>query len=244
MVAMVAVAGFAVPAVADEARIEADRPDQTNGPGVVAPGAFQLEVGWTRDQAQGVTAHSIGEGLLRVGLTRRFEVRAGIPTWLVANDGTSTRSGLGDAILGGKLLLAEASGPLPRLGALASVEVPSGNADFRADCTGVQATLAAERDLGSLDVTGNLGVSNLDPGGSSDWTGAASISVGFDLTRRTGGYAEWYALAPRSIGPLHYVNAGLACYLSSRLVVDARIGSGLGGADGDTFFGAGGAWRW
>jgi outer membrane putative beta-barrel porin/alpha-amylase len=238
----VALLAFAVPARSDEAGFEADRPDFTNGPNVVPPGAVQLEVGWTRDHVPGFTLHSAGEGLLRVGLTPRLELRAGIPTWFHGAGSGSSTSGFGDVTIGGKLFLGESAHT--RWGLVADADLPSGAEAFRSSAAGAEAALAAERPVGPLDVSANLVAANEADGDDRRWTGAASISAGFDLAARLGGYAEWYEQFANGDTAQQFADAGASYQVSPHLQVDVRTGAGFAGAEDERFVGAGGSWRW
>src|SRR5258708_2384589 len=81
--AVCAAAGLALaaPAIVHADDIEADRPDLSQGPRPLAAHRVQLEAGWTRYQNTDAPLDVFGEGLLRVGVDGRVELRVLVPSW-------------------------------------------------------------------------------------------------------------------------------------------------------------------
>lgn len=59
-----------------------DRPDFTESAETIAPGHLQIESGITRSREDATETDSVGEILLRVGLTPNLELRAGFNSYL------------------------------------------------------------------------------------------------------------------------------------------------------------------
>jgi hypothetical protein len=219
--------------------VDADRPDFTNGPRTVEPGAWQLEAGATRVTASGVTAWTAGEALLRTGVARGLELRLTLPTWNRMDDGSSRTDGLGDAGAGFKWTLPGASDALAA-GVIADVTAPTGARGVGAGRTGGDLAFALDRAISQrIDATANVGLSRQ----AGETTLLLSTSWGADLGRGWGTWAEWAAFAGRD-GTAHRFDTGLTLAVSPRIQLDARLGAGAGLASGETTLGAGVATRW
>ena len=59
---------------------QTDRPDLTEGAARVGRNAWQLEAGWSFASGAGPTAHSLGDGLLRIGVDDHVELRFFAPS--------------------------------------------------------------------------------------------------------------------------------------------------------------------
>ena len=68
---------------ATEPELITDRPDQTESAHTVPPWLFQIELGAaygeSQDGSEKTVLQSIPQALVRIGLSRRFEIRLGIP---------------------------------------------------------------------------------------------------------------------------------------------------------------------
>jgi hypothetical protein len=220
--------------------IVTDRPDQTEGTGLVAPGWTQLEAGMTayvpsrRERSQ-----SLGEGLLRYRVLPRLEARADIPS-IVLTSGAKRE--FGDGGLGIKtplLIPAEgASRAVPALSLLASTSV-STNWSRGPALETPEIILASSWEFSDrVGLAANV-VGRPFASRSGDMWEGISLSGGFDLTERLGSYAEAYNLGTPA------VNTGLTYRLTPNFQVDGRIGvSGYSDRDRIIFFGVGFGTRW
>lgn len=158
-------------AAQDPGPVVTDRPDRTESAAVVTPGFVQVETGWTftreREGSVEVTAHSLPETLVRVGVLPWLEGRVGIAGWQFteaeAEDSpsvpTTSQSGFGDAFVGAKVRLVEGNGSRPAVALLGHLSLPVGEDPFggeRADPS-VRATVAHELPAG-LSLGWNVGV--------------------------------------------------------------------------------------
>lgn len=245
-------AALMLPALAHgQQPLVADRPDFTEGPTTVGPGAVQLEFGYTfgrdRDGGATTTAHSLGEPLLRLGLPAEWlELRVGVG--LVArrtemNGRGVEENGFEDLYLGVKLALSEQNGVIPALGILPQATFPTGGAVSDGQ------VLPRLNLVYSWDVTDAFSLSggtqvNRAAGASDDaiaeW--AQSLSGGIGLGDRHGLYGEWFAVfhdEPGGMQAEHYANTGLTWLLTDDVQWDIRVGAGLNDRAEDLFFGTG-----
>lgn len=230
----------------------ADRPDFTEGPGTVGLGAAQLEFGYTfgRDRSGGatVTAHSLGEPLLRIGLLAEWiEVRVGVGlvAQRTAMNGTGLdENGFEDLYLGFKLALAEQNGVMPALAILPQATIPTGSDRFSSDQILPGLNLVYSWDLtDAFSLSGGTLVNRAvgDAGDAmAEW--AQSLSGGIGLGDRQSLYGEWFAVfedEPGGMQAEHYVNTGLTWLLTDDVQWDIRVGVGLNDRAEDLFFGTG-----
>jgi hypothetical protein len=218
--------------------IEPDRPDFTNGPGLVAPGHLQIETGYTFTRTGAEKASSLGEILLRYAVDDRWEARLGLNSydWIDTGvPGERRISGFEDPFVEVKIRLNDAAAEhrshgVPALGLLLQTTVPVGARALTADVWQPAATLALGWELSdtwSLD--GNLGYAYAADGDRRFGQTFASLSAGVSINDRLGGFLEGYVLSRESAdgSATHYVDAGLSWLLSNDLALDIRVGAGL-----------------
>lgn len=235
--------GTALAQTSDTAPLVTDRPDATESAVSVAAGRYQLEAGYTVTRAESRTLHSLGEGLLRVGLTDRAELRLGFNSFQVdVHEGEDT-SGLEDASVGTKVVLhPEASGAAPRIAVLGHLTLPTGSEEFGSDGVQPDAMLALGWDLSPrVDLGANFGYTYAD-----DETGRfdqlrSSLALGLGLSETTGLFLEYFAdHRPADERPSEVsANGGLTLLLTPDLQLDLRGGLGLNSAAPDHLVGAG-----
>ena len=231
-----------------------DRPDFTEAPNVVGARTLQLEAGQTSTRAAGLLTTTYGEGLLRIGVSARAELRLGLSSYVRGHASGSdparpVTSGFGDPSLGAKIVLVpEGRGAMPATSLLVGTSLPLGSAAHGSHAAEPGAKLALAWALGERwAVSSNLNHTWLasDDGGRTPEP-AASLSVARTLTARIGSYVEAFALRPRGGTGTQYVNGGLTLLLSPQCQVDARLGTSIGSAPAGAtrFVGAGLARRW
>jgi hypothetical protein len=218
--------------------MEPDRPDFTNGPKLVAPGHLQVETGYTFTRTGPEKASSLGEILLRYAVDDRWEARLGLNSydWIDTGvPGERRISGFEDPFVEVKVRLNDAEAEhrphgVPAMGLLLQTTVPVGSRALTADVWQPTATLALHWDLpAEWSIESNLGYSYDADGGQPFSQTFASLSAGFQLNDKAGGFLEGYILSKESAdgSATHYVDAGLSYLLSNDLALDVRAGAGL-----------------
>lgn len=228
-----------------------DRPDFTESTSTVQPGDVQAEGGYTFSRVSDERSSAAGELLVRIGVTRRAELRLepGSYTWVTSSDGK--QSGREDAEVGVKLRAHNATDEgrslVPAVSFVLATSVPTGSREFRENRLQPEAKLATEWTLAPhLSLGTNLEMASLLRDGKRYTELGASASFGLDLSPRVGAFAEAFGFAPQVSGEKHtgYLDTGLTALLSAQLQVDVRGGVGLNGAGPDYFIGAGLVRRW
>ena len=229
--------------------IDTDRPDFTDGTHTLASGRFQLETGYTYQQARGMDAghtHSVPEALIRVGLSSRVELRVGENYLVERGDGSSAGSvsGFDDLYLGTKVSLTEARGIVPALSFEVKANAPTGGAAISAHrwLPGGALLLGWESDS-----PWSAGVELFATRTADDNAqGIASLSVQYQVSSNVQPYLEVFTVQPigtsTAVGA-HYANSGVLVLLSNNVQVDARVGIGLNQGSDRYFVGFGFAVR-
>jgi hypothetical protein len=125
-----------------------DRPDFTESAETVARGRVQVEGGYTFTEREAEDEQSLGEVLVRVGLSQRFELRLGLDSWVhldPAGPGRGTE-GFADPSVGAKLVLradTDQRTSSPQLALLFGTTLPIGSSDLREPHAQPFAVLAA-----------------------------------------------------------------------------------------------------
>jgi hypothetical protein len=244
----------AAPAAGEEPQAEplvTDRPDFTESALSVDPRRVQLEAGYTYEDAGDDEVDSIGELLLRIGLTRTLELRIAPVSYVreLSRAGTEA-SGIEDPTVGIKWAIAQGGESpsilTPQAALILSTTLPVGSSEVSADEPLPAAVLAlAWETRGALGVSSNLGVSAETDGEDRYAVGLASLALGLDLGGSWGGFLEYYGFLPE--GPerssTHFVDGGVTYLVSDDFQLDLRVGTEIGG-DTDSFAGVGFGYRW
>ncbi len=211
----------------------------------------QLESGYTFTRTDGVSRHSVGELLLRLGVSRHVELRVGANSFVVTRARTFTETGTGainttaveDISLGAKVGLS------PDAAIIITAGLPTGSASETADGVVPDILLSLSRDLGEIASVGlNSSVASQPGPGGRRAEASGSIAFGLGVSATTGLFAEAYgtrvlgaknALRPHSV----YADAGITRKLTPDVQLDARVGRRLN-ADAEWFAGVGLVTRW
>jgi hypothetical protein len=233
-----------------------DRPDFTEASTTVGRGVLQLECGYTYFQDDDGTSitrlHSWGEPLFRLGVWRDWlELRfAAFPLTeeveLAGNQ--QSASGMDDLLIGAKIALTPQAGIRPEMAIVPQMFVPIGSDAFTAD-----QVLPGVNWLYGWDITEIYSVGgstqflrSVSDQGDSYTSWAQSMTIGYSLTERWGGYTEWFGFFPHSaddVKPEHYFDGGLTWSITNDIQWDIRAGVGLNDEADDFFCGSGLALR-
>lgn len=246
---------------APEGEMVSDRPDFTESTSIVPVGRVQVEAGATHTRSDSYdTRHwSVGEALLRAGVSRRVEARVTLPTWndrrhdppkvILVRTGalrsvvvTERQHGYDDMTVGlkAKLLDPRDGGPrfVPTLAAIVATAVPTASGPFALDAWQPEAKLAADWEVSERVAVGANFNATWPEGETADLD--LSTTVGLALGERLGSYVEWFALALNSnASRAQYVNGGLTLAITPYLQLDGRVGRQTNARDAETFVGAG-----
>jgi Putative MetA-pathway of phenol degradation len=231
--------------------IDTDRPDFTDGTGIIPKGLCQVETGYTFSRVKDGESSSFGEVLVRIPIAERVEARLGVNSydWL-HGEGTKAQ-GLEDPSVGVKIRLTDDAEKLPpghpEIALLFITTVPVGGKEITADVWQPTVKLALSRPVTKrFSLSANADYSYLADGGRRFSQAAASLSARISLTGRLDAYVETFGRSKETAGGswTQYVDSGLSYTITPNLKVDVRAGTGLNHGGPNYFVGAGGGVRW
>jgi hypothetical protein len=224
-----------------------DRPDFTESAETIARGHVQLEAGTTFEASDGdVDAFSFGELLIRIGLSRSWELRVGPGSYVQIDSPTLNVSGVRNPSIEAKFRFNPASEGVA-VALLFGTTVPVGYSNIGSDKATPFAKLLLGHDFrGRLSLGANVGYARPFLEETRSDLFDASLSLGVAVSERIGTYVELFGLSEESRGgpPASFFDAGMTYLLNPNLQLDARIGRGLGGTELGLFAGIGVIKRW
>ncbi len=209
-----------------------DRPDFTESPVTVPKGSIQLETGLTLEHADGLRASSGPEALLRWSPTHGLEIRLQSPDYVRAD----AQDGFTDFGVGVKLELGSFASW--DVGAIASVELPTGDATLSAGGTQPELIVAAGRALGEAWSLGTQ-VAAAKPGDSGGVHLLATFVVGRALSEAVGAFAELAADREPGGSGAALLHGGFTLSVTPTVQLDLHGAVGLGGHAPDGILGLG-----
>ncbi len=233
----------------DDDPLVSDRPDFTESASTVAPGRLQFEGGFTHLAAGESHVTTLGEILVRFGLSKNTEGRLTLGSFAWIKDPPFKNSdGLTDSALGAKHRFFKNDGIVPETALLASVTLPTGSDGTTFEEVLPVLTGALGWDLSSVFSLGvNVGWSHVyipnDRDRYHSWWG--SLALGASLGSRFGAFAEVYGFNREEKGgdATVYVDLGLTYLINPNFQLDARVGEGFNGHDEDWLYGFGVVYR-
>ena len=178
------------------AELSTDRPDFTESAVVVPVRQIQLESGLSYNNLAGdVNVISGPELLLRVGITRRIELRLGAPDYIDESNGADP-AGFGDSSIGVKAQIGPTSCGWD-LAAIGALSVPTGKAELTSDEIDPKVILATGRELSPCwGLGGQLMASWPTVINDREFTWGATVVMSRSLDDRWGTFAELAAEIP------------------------------------------------
>ena len=214
--------------------ISADRPGFATGPGTVARGVTQAELGF--EWAPETDAVTLPFALLRYGIGEATEVR-------LAWSGVVTGTGETDTLGGGveiKHTLREGEGASPTLGVLVGVNVPGDGGPLNPNAGFLWSSSLG--DAWSVFGTATLGAPSAD--GERRLVGTNAVGVSRALGSKAGFFVEHFvSVTEGGDEETQLIDGGLTYLVTDDLQIDVNGGVSVGGADADGFVGAGLAYR-
>jgi hypothetical protein len=235
------------------AELETDRPDITEGSGVVGTGIWQLETGmlFQSDRVDPVTARdlSVPNVLLRVGVGSRLELRIGGEGFLtesISAPGAERTMGVSDLELSFKYKFADQEHAGFDLAVIPIVSIPIGSNDFTTGGYDPTIKLSLARDLPrGFGIGGNVIVSSVTEDGTRFTQTSVTASLAHGFGDKWGGFWELYGAnrLSRDGGRAWLFDTGITHTFGENVQIDLSVGRGLTQDAPDWFIGAGFAIR-
>ena len=225
-----------------------DRPDQTESAAVVPSGSFQIETGLLMEYDEvgnfEINHFTVNSTLLRVGVAKNLELRAGIEYLDFKEKNKTTNittgvKGFGPFMIGAKLEVMEELTFLPQIAVLGHLTLHSTGADdFSPDDLAPDIRLALSHTLtDDFSLGYNFGAEW--DGSGSDMITIYTLSLGYSIDDNIGCYGEIFGKMADQMLPEHNINGGFTYLIRSNLQIDAFAGVGINEASTDSFFGIG-----
>lgn len=235
----------ALPALAQDNKIKADRPGRTLTPEIVEKGTFQAEIGFERRQEdKGDNAFDHPEADLRYGLSKRFEIRAEFigetKRYTTSND---YRKGLKPFELGFKAKLLEEKGARPAVSFFTHVGIPKlASKDHQGKHLSPEIRLLFQNGLSEkINLEYNIGPEWNDDETIPQWfySFAPDVEIGknFEI------FLEVFGRLQKGGAPEHALDFGLGYFPTRDIKLDVYAGAGLTKAAPDYFVSAGLSFR-
>ena len=232
---------------AEDTAIDPDRPDFTEGTGIIPLGRVQVETGFTYSRVEDEGTSALGEILVRIPLSRRVEARIGVGSYDWIGRTGPNGEGYEDPELGVKVLLGGGSAHHLEVALLFLTTIPVGGQELTADAWQPTAKLALSWELTKrFSLSSNLNFAYLADGDRRFSQVAASLSAGYSLSERLDSFFEVFAFSREAAGgpSTRYADTGLAYAVNDNLKLDVRVGFGRNDAQPDYFVGTGAGIRW
>ncbi|MCX6381757.1 MAG: transporter [Armatimonadetes bacterium] len=231
----------------EEEAIVTDRPDFTESSETVPLHRTQLEVGYTSALTANTRLHTVGEVLIRVGVTPKTELRFTLNSFAILNTPGGSTTGFQDLSIGAKWRLTEAQKGYglfkhPQSALITSFSLPSGSSSFREHTAQTLFKLCLGWELTPKWGMGvNFNYSYVSQAGDRYNQFATSLTLGYSWSKRISTFYEIYGFVPGGFqaGNNTYADTGIAYLVNKDTQFDARVGFGMNGISRDYFIGAG-----
>ena len=239
---------------ADVKELVTDRPDFTESSDVVGHLVVQLEMGanvaWTGEAGFRDRTVTLPLALLRLGISRRFELRLSTDGYVVNSFGRSigayTSKGRADMEVGAKYVLRDADQGGFAFAVIPILSLPTGADGFSSGTVDPTFKFTWATNLPkAFDISGNVNVSRLGDSLGRYTEHVLSVSLAHALVGGWGGYAEVFGFTPhgRPDSSAWTVDAGVTHLLGENAQIDFEFGRGLTAAAPSWFVGTGVAFR-
>jgi len=207
--------------------IQTDRPDQTECPFITPKGYFQFENGFSTEKTNSeTTTVAIPSILTKFGINDHLELRL-ITEFSMEENNSNKISGINPVLVGFKTRLLEEKGIIPTTSFIGHIALPKlaspelkalyYNPEFRFT---MQHTISSKQTLSY-----NLG---------AEWDGYTpeptfiyTLTTGYSITEKIGGYIEFYGFIPQIGKSDHRFDGGLTYLFNPNHQLDISAGFGL-----------------
>jgi hypothetical protein len=235
----------ALPAMAQNDKIKADRPGRTLTPEIVEKGTLQAEIGFEKRQEQkGDRSYDHPEADLRFGLSNRFELRAEFigetQRYTTTNE---FKNGMKPLELGFKAKLLKEKGAMPAVSFFTHVGIPQiASKSHQGKHLSPEIRLLFQNELtDKLNLEYNIGPEWNDDETTPQWF--YSFAPDLELGEKFEIFLEVFGRLQKGGAPEHAVDFGFGYYPAKDIKLDFFGGAGLSKAAPDYFISAGVSFR-
>ena len=228
------------------AKIDTDRPDQTESAVIVPRNYFQAEIGLNRENLSTSNYSLIHPTLLlRYGFPK-IELRVEAVCHSDREEQISQpkwTTGLDPVEVGIKAAIIEENKMLPKTSVILHLGIPAFSSKaFRPDHLGASFRLATQKSFTShFGVGSNLGVAWDGYSSSPAWL--YTFSPGINVGEKWYAYIEAFGFIQKFERPQHNLDGGIAYYISQDAKLDISAGKGISDAAPKNYFALGFSFR-
>jgi hypothetical protein len=233
---------FAQGTPSGEPELVTDRPGFTETSEVVRRGYLQVESGlsYERDGEAGTVA--VPEVLVRLGLSRRIELRLATDGLMSERVAGQRTTGAGDVEVAAKFRLLDQDRAGFDVAIIPILSLPTGSEAFSSGAADPTIKFTWARGLpAAFDLSGNYNLSSLSAAAGRFVQQALTVSLGHDLAGGFAGYVEAFGLTPmeRDGEAGWAIDGGVSRLIGTRMQWDIEAGRGMTAAAPDWFIGVG-----
>lgn len=211
----------------DYPSIQTDRPDQTECPFITPKNYFQLENGFIYEKNNtNSTEIVVPTVLTRFGINDHFELRL-ITEYVIDKNNFEKISGFNPIMIGFKTRLLEEKGIIPVTSFIAHISIPKvASKSFKTSFYAPEFRFTMQHTISDKQsLSYNLGAEW--NGETAEPTFVYTLTTGYSITEKIGGYIELYGFVPQIEKPDHRFDAGLTYLFNPNHQLDISGGIGL-----------------
>lgn len=228
--------------------VNAARPGLAESTETVGRSVFHFEGGYSLVRVEGENSHSVGEAMLRYGVSDWAEVRALLGSYSREYDHGDLVTGFEDVVFQAKANVYRSQGGVaPSVAVIAGTGLPTGSDHVGSgDWTPVGAASLEWALPAHLSVTTTAELRTVLGEAWDHGELTSAVELGFPVVPGVHGHVEYAAIAlPADFGErLNHFSAGLGYEVSEDLVLDLWGGYASHHGEGEALFGLGFARRW
>lgn len=223
--------------------IQTDRPDQTECPFIVPVNYVQLENGFSYEKTNQFSEEIIAPTILtRFGINDHFELRL-ITENVINKNNSGNVNGITPIYVGFKTRLLQEKGIVPTTSFIAHLSLPKlASKPFKTAYYAPEFRFTMQHTISEKQTLSyNLG---------AEWDGETAepifvytLTTGYALTEKIGGYIELYGFLPQTQKPDHRFDAGFTYLFNPNHQLDLSGGMGISKNAPDYFISVGYSFR-
>ena len=240
----------------ENTKLQADRPDLSQGPTIVLPGTLQIETGYLY-QKDNSAGHKQKEyyyptTLFRFGILKNAELRLNVDYRETKDiqvggdqDGmTEDEKGFSDVQIGTKIKLYRGQGFIPTIGLFGNITLPVGNTSFHSPHIVPGFGLSFSSKISEkIELQYNVGYLKAKVQETYQGGAVYAVSGAIELTDNLAFYGEVYGQKLRNSLVDNRIDSGFVFRLLPVLLFDVIGGVGITEAAPDVFAGGGVTWQ-
>ncbi|MDP4637648.1 MAG: transporter [Crocinitomicaceae bacterium] len=207
--------------------IQLDRPDQTECPFITPKKYIQVENGFTTERLNNqVETLNYPTSLWKYGVNEKFELRF-ITEIATMKSSNKQIIGFSPLTFGFKVSLFEEKGMIPKTSFIGHVtSAKLGSKEFHTDYIAPAFRFTMQHTLSDhVSLAYNLGIEWY--GENAGQTYIYTLTNGYSLTNKLGGYLEVYGFLPAQSPADHRVDGGITYLVNKDFILDFSAGFGL-----------------